>query len=268
MNATSENVNGKNSLITNRPIKSAMRKTIITVMFVSVSVSPVQAGSVAGNGGATEVTQILNNVQLVQQGATMLQEVNNTLQMVQMEQAQLKNLINAPAQLWGQAQQDLIQLANAVQNTTAITYAAGTIDQKFKAAFPGFATSAGATNFGSQYKALIGKGLDGLQSALASAGLNVSQFDSERSAIQQIQGISAGSQGSLQAIQAGNMIASQTIDQLQKLRQMLALQTQAQSNFLAAQGQIQANQMDATQTLMKQGNGTVRQAGQSGFRTF
>jgi len=52
------------------------------------------------------------------------------------------------------------------------------------------------------------------------------------------------------------MIASQTIDQLQKLRQLIATQTQSQSNFLAAQAQIQANQTDATQTLMKQGNGT------------
>ena len=248
--------------------KAAMRKAVLASMVCSMVISTANAGSVAGNGGSTEVTQILNNVELVQQSAQMYQQVQQTLQQVQMEQQQLRNLMSAPQQLWGQAQQDLTQLTQLVGQTTAISYAAGNIDQQFRQAFPGYAQSAGSTNYGSQYKALIGKAFDGLNSALQASGMNANQFTNERAAIQQIQGISAGSQGSLQAIQAGNMIASQTIDQLQKLRQLLAAQTQAQSNFLGAQAQMQANQTDAVQTFLKQGNGTVRQWGQSGFVGF
>jgi P-type conjugative transfer protein TrbJ len=249
-------------------ISTTQRKAVITALACCMIVSTANAGSVAGNGGATEVTQILNNFELVTQSAQLYTEVQQTLQTMNDVHSQLQNLITAPQQLWGQAQQDLTQLTQLVSQTTAISYAAGNIDQQFRQAFPGYAQSAGATNYGSQYKALIGKAFDGLNFALQAAGLNANQFTSERSAIQQIQGISAGSQGSLQAIQAGNMIASQTIDQLQKLRQLIATQTQSQSNFLAAQAQIQANQTDATQTLMKQGNGTVRQTGQSGFTGF
>jgi P-type conjugative transfer protein TrbJ len=61
--------------------------------------------------------------------------------------------------------------------------------------------------------------------------LNVKQFDTERNAIAQIQGMSGSSEGALQAVQAGNMIASQTVDQLQKMRQMLATQTLAPSRM-------------------------------------
>lgn len=247
---------------------ATMRKHILGVLAGTVVMSMAHAGSVAGNGGSTEITQILNNFELVTQSAQMYQQVQQAIQQVQMEQQQLKNLLNAPQQLWGQAQQDLTQLAQLVSQTTAISYAAGNIDQTFRATYPGYAKSAGATNYGTKYKALIGQAMDGLNSALQSAGLNASQFTSERAAIQQIQGMSGGSQGSLQAIQAGNMIASQTIDQLQKLRQLLAAQTQSQSNYLAAQAQVQADQTDATQTLMMQGNGTVRQSGQSGFTNF
>lgn len=247
---------------------STARKAVLVALVSTMAVSAANAGSVAGNGGSTEVTQILNNVELIQQSAQMYQQVQQTLQQVQMAQQQLKNLMAAPQQLWGQAQQELTSLTQLVAQTNAISYAAGNIDQSFKQAFPGYAKSAGATNYGTKYAALITKAMDGLSSALQGAGLNANQFANERAAIQQIQGISAGSQGSLQAVQAGNMIASQTVDQLQKLRQLLASQAQSQANFLGAQAQIQADQTDATQTLLKQGDGTVRKAGQSGYKTF
>jgi P-type conjugative transfer protein TrbJ len=247
---------------------STARRALLAALASTMVMSTASAGSVAGNGGATEVTQILNNSELMVQSAQMYQQVQQTLQQVQMAQQQLRNLMAAPQQLWGQAQQELTSLTQLVTQTNAISYAAGNIDQSFRQAFPGYARSAGATNYGTKYAALITKAMDGLSSALQGAGLNANQFANERAAIQQIQGISAGSQGSLQAVQAGNMIASQTVDQLQKLRQLLASQAQSQANFLGAQAQIQADQTDATQTLLKQGDGTVRRNGQSGYRTF
>jgi len=244
------------------------RRVILAALAGSMVMSTANAGSVAGNGGATEVTQILNNVELVQQSAQMYQQVQQTLQQVQMMQSQLKNLLTAPQQLWGQAQQDLMQLTQLVSQTQAIGYAAANVDQQFRQAFPGFAGSAGNTTYGAKYKDLITKAMGGLNSALQGAGLNARQFDSERSAIAQIQGMSGGSEGALQAVQAGNMIASQTVDQLQKMRQLLQTQAQAEANYLGMQAQVQADQTDALQTMLKQGDGTVRRSGQSGFRGY
>lgn len=248
--------------------QSAKCRAVLVALAGTVCISAARAGSVAGNGGATEVTQLLNNVELVQQSEQMYQQVENTLQQVQMMAQQLKNLASAPAQLWGQAQADLVQLTQLVNQTTAIGYAAGNIDLQFRQAFPGYAQTAGTTNFGARYKSLIGKAMDGLNSSLQAAGLNVAQFDTERNAISQIQAISAGSPGALQAMQAGNMIASQTVDQLQKMRQLLATQAYAQSNYLGVQTQLQSDQTDAAQTVLKQGGGTVRSWGSSGFTGF
>ena len=249
-------------------VTRAMRKAALVALAGSMVMTTANAGSVAGNGGATEVTQILNNAELLQQSAQMYQQVQQTIQQVQMAQQQLKNLLTAPQQLWGQAQSELVQLTQLVSQTQAIGYAAANIDQQFQQAFPGYSKSAGNTNFGAKYKDLMTKALGGLNSALQAAGLNVKQFDTERNAIAQIQGMSGGSEGALQAVQAGNMIASQTVDQLQKLRQLLATQTLAQSNYLGMQAQVQADQTDAAQTVLKQGNGTVRKWGQSGFVGF
>jgi len=244
-------------------------KNKILLLHVSLLVSAIaNAGSVAGFGGSTEVTQILNNAELVNQSAQMYQQVQQTLQQVVMEKQQLQNLIAAPVQTWGQAQQELAALTDLVNKTAALSYAGGNIDQLFKMTFPGYAKTSGNTNFGSKYQSLIQTQMDGLNSALQAAGLQSSQFANERMAIQQIQGMSAGSPGSLQALQAGNMIASQQIDQLQKLRQLYMAQMQAQISYMAGQAQNQADQTDAVQTFMNQGNGTVRKWGQNGTVGF
>ncbi|MES2758095.1 MAG: P-type conjugative transfer protein TrbJ [Pseudomonadota bacterium] len=238
------------------------------VLANGVLATATHAGSVAGFGGSTEITQLLNNVELVGQSAQMYLQVQQTLQQVVMAKQQLQNLLAAPVQNWGQAQQDLAALADLVTKTGALTYASGNIDQLFRQKFPGYARTAGNSNYGAKYQGLVQSQLDGLNSALQAAGLQSSQFVNERAALQQIQGISAGSQGSLQALQAGNMIASQTIDQLQKLRQLTMSQMQAQNSYLAGQAQQQADQTDAAQTFLKQGTGTVRKMGTSGFVGF
>ncbi len=249
-------------------IRTLTSRVLLAAFIVGAVVTTANAGSVAGFGGSTEVTQILNNVELIQQSAQMYQQVQNTIMAVQHSQQQLKNLLALPTQTWGQAQQELSALADLVNKTTALSYAGRNIDQLFRQRFKGFSSSAGSTNFGAQFQNLVQTQLDGLNSALQAAGLQSSQFAHERAALQQIQSMSAGSQGSLQALMAGNMIASQQIDQLQKLRQLYMAQMQAQNSFMAGQAQQQADQVDATQTFMKQGNGTVRQPGSSGFKSF
>lgn len=238
------------------------------VLIVVAGLNEANAGSVAGFGGSTEVTQILNNAELINQSTQMYQQVQNTLQQVMMEKQQLQNLVAAPVQTWGQAQQELAALAELVNKTASLSYAGGNIDQLFKQRFPGYAKTAGNTNFSGKFQSLVQTQLDDLNSALQAAGLQSSQFANERAALQQIQNISAGSQGSLQALQAGNMIASQQIDQLQKLRQLYMSQMQAQNSYLADQAQNQADQTDAVQTFMNQGNGSVRKWGQNGSVGF
>lgn len=250
-------------------VKNKVKRLIVPVLVASIfGGGAAHAGSVAGFGGSTEVTQILNNVELVNQSAQMYQQVQQTLQQVMMEKQQLQNLIAAPVQTWGQAQQELAALADLVNKTAALSYAGGNIDQLFKMQFPGYAKTAGNTNFGSKFGNLVKVQMDGLNSALQAAGLQSSQFANERAAIQQIQSMSAGSPGSLQALQAGNMIASQQIDQLQKLRQLYMAQMQAQNSYMAGQAQQQADQTDALQTFMNQGNGKVRKPGESGYKQF
>ena len=244
------------------------RKAVMLALAGSMVIGNAQAGSVMGNGGATEVTQILNNVQLVQETAQTYQQIQQLAQQLQYMQSQLQNLAAAPQQIWGQAQQDLTQLTQLTQlvsQSQTLAYAAGNGAQQFQQNYPGFAATAGATNYGQQYSTWINNSLSSVSAALQSAGFQANNFASEQAALQSIRNISAGSPGALQAIQAGNMIASNQADQLMQLRQLMTAQMGAQDSYIAARQQVQANQTNAAQTVLMQGNGTVRQWGQSGF---
>lgn len=243
--------------------KTVMRKVVLAAMAGSMVMSSAHAGSVAGNGGSTEVTQILNNVELLQQSAQMYQQVQNTIQQVTMMQAQLKNLIQAPQMVWGQVQADLQQLTQLVAQGQALGYALGNIDQTFASQFKGYTASL-KQNFGTQSKQWTQTSLDSLKAALNTAGMQSSQFASEQAAMDSIQNISAGSPGALQAAQAGVMVASQQVQQLQKLRQLFMAQMQAQNAYLAKQEQQQANDrstMDAHFTKYTPGSPSFQSGG-------
>ena len=213
-----------------------------TALALSVAVAfPASAGSVAGTGGATEVTQILNNVELVSQSAQLVQQVNYTLQQVQMMQRQLQNLVAAPQMVWGEVEADLSQLTSLVSKGQALGYALGNIDTTFANQYPGYSSSRYGGNYSSKASAWTKTSLDSLKAALNAAGLQSSQFSTEQSAMASIRSMAATAPGALQVAQAGVMVANAQVEQLQKLRQLTMAQMQAQSAYLAKQEQQSAD---------------------------
>ncbi|WP_404995461.1 P-type conjugative transfer protein TrbJ [Cupriavidus pauculus] len=205
------------------------------------------AGAVAG---ATEPTQIMNNVELIMSTAQQAQMIANQLQ-------DLKTLATSD---WGNAQQDLMKLATVVSTANGISYNMENIDAAFSQKFPGYQQWRGDVSFGQLQRDWSKSTMDTVKSALQAAGLQSQQFATERLAISAIQAMSSGSVGSVQAIQAGTQIASATVDQLQKLRQLTMLQIQSQSGYIATQEQKGQTKRAATDSLIK-----VYTPGSSGF---
>lgn len=221
---------------------------LISVSLLSNS-ALVHAGG-GGVAGATEVTQILNNVQLLEQSSQMYQQVQQTIMQVNMAQQQLKNLIAAPQFIWGQAQAELQQLTNLVAQGQALGYQLANIDEAFSTKYSGYANTA-KIDFKTASRQWTATSLDSIKSALQTAGVQSQQFASEESALQTIQSIASGSQGGLQAAQAGVMVASQQVNQLQKLRQLFMAQMQAQNSYMASQEQKEASRRMANEAHFK-----------------
>lgn len=219
-----------------------MRKFLL---ILAILTNPAFAGGGGGwVGGATEVTQLMNNGELVTQVANSAQQVASELQMYQ---TMYQNIQNIPNQVWGNITQDIGNLQTIVAQGQAISYAASNIDQQFQQRYPGYTPPAGSTP--SQYQQWSQGSLDSIRGALDAANLQASQFQNEQATMSTLQNMSQTSVGRMQALQVGNQIAVQQVQQLQKLRQMQMAQIQAQGNYEAAQVQNQSNDMQIQQQV-------------------
>lgn len=207
----------------------------VAASFTAVAPS-TQAGSVAGFGGSTEITQLANNVELVN---LYLQQVQSYATQLQQYQNMIQNTLNIPAQVWGAVEADLMGVANVVRQGQALAYSAQNIGTQFQNTFKGFSYPQGF-NFKTEYRNWSRATLDGIKGAFEAAKMQADQFATEEGVLIGLRSQSQSAQGQMQALQVGAQIAEQQVQQLQKLRQLMMVQMQAQNSYLAAQEQKDA----------------------------
>jgi P-type conjugative transfer protein TrbJ len=158
-------------------------------------------------------------------------QISNQLRQLAYE---VQNLQNIPNGVWGQIRGDLNALTQIAKVGQSISYADGNLSGEFSQMYPGYTVP---TDYTRAYTQWGENALGGIQGALASAGLQSSQFASEDATFSQLQALSDGAVGHMQAIQVGNMIGIQQVQQLQKLRQLQMAQLQGEFGYLATQQQ-------------------------------
>ena len=202
---------------------------------------------------ATEPTQILNNIALLEGYA--LQGEQYARQFQQLEQ-QLKDGQLLSVQLFGPLAQDILGLQKIVKGGEAIAYNQANLDQNFTVKFGGFGY-APSTNFPANYKSWSQTSLDSTQHSLDAANLQATQLNSEAALMAQLNTSSQSASGQMQAIQAASNIASEQVDQLMKLRQLMMADMQSKAAFQASQTQIAASAAtDSTSFFQLQGGTT------------
>lgn len=205
-------------------MKTVTKTLLALAIFAAV---PAFAGSVAGTGGATEVTQILNNIEMI----------NQTAQQVKMVEIQLQQALTNPNTPWSQTVQALTTLRDAVQQGQAIGYSLASVENSFKNTYRGYGQTSG--NLLNDFIRWNTTTRDSISGALRAAGATVDQVKSESDMIDRLRMMGQSAQGQMQAAQVGNAISIEMIQQLRQLRQLNAAQMQAHSNYLATQNEQQ-----------------------------
>lgn len=215
---------------------------LLTAVAGVISPGTARAGAIVG---ATEFTQIANNIELVMQYIKQAEQYATQLRQWEMQIQQYENMVqntmNIPGQVWGNIQGELAGVAQIVQKGRAIAYSARNIGDQFTARYKGFAYPAGF-NYKTAYTNWSGTSMDTLKAHLESIGLQSNQFATEEGTLRTLRGMSQSANGQMEAIQVGAQIAEQQVQQLQKLRQLLMTQGTAQTTYLATQQQ----KMDTT----------------------
>lgn len=217
---------------------------------ICVSATPAAvAGSVAGFGGSTEVTQILNNLQLIQQYEQLASSyVRQGLQL----DAELKNLIANPTSVLGPDVGQMINTVGKIWNGgQSIGYNLAQIDQNFARTFK----SPTADNFAKMFTTWHQTNTDTLQSALRSIGAQRDQYASSQAALTDLYNRSQATNGNLDALQTLSQINIRQIQELQSLKELMASQASAATTYMAsrtAKDQLQDNINAEAQNILSQ----------------
>jgi P-type conjugative transfer protein TrbJ len=200
----------------------------------------LSASGVAGPGGfATEITQIANNLQLVQQYAQMLRSYirqGEELQQSILDYAEsVRNSNPLADQLFGPIEGDLQALADIVQQGRALAYSMANLDEEFRTRFTGQGYRGIA--YLEEYAEWSQTSLDTTLSALRAVGLQASQLQNEETVLQGLRELAVTADGRMQAIQVTNQIAEQNVQQLMKLRQLMMADISAKAAWQAEQTQ-------------------------------
>ncbi|CAJ0807432.1 MULTISPECIES: P-type conjugative transfer protein TrbJ [Ralstonia] len=209
-----------------------------------------RAGAVIG---ATEPTQILNNIQLIvsyseqaRQTMTQLQQYATMLQ--NLRQITPSSMLDNAAQMlfrdqnMGQVFRDLRTVYN---NGQQAAYSLSQINQQFSSNHAGYGQ---AVNFAQAYKNWSDTTLGAAKNAIKLVTAHAEAFNSEEGMMSELASRSQSAQGQLEAVQAGSAISLQMVGQLQKLRQLQMAQVQSQNEFAAAR----RSEEDAQQTGLDQ----------------
>lgn len=209
-----------------------MKKILLaTVLSTTMLFSLASHAGGGMTGGATEITQILNNVQLVLQYSTQIQQY----------ESQLKNL--SSLQQWASVDPAaaLNRLANVVEGGEALGLSGARIASKMQTAY---GSNAGGPPV-AEYSDWMLATKDSVRGAMRHIGVQQDDMASEADKIRMLSDASknaSNSGGAVAVAQAGNQISIEMLQQMQKLRSMNMAQGQAlNAHMLAAQQKEEGN---------------------------
>ena len=209
-----------------------MKKVIVFAVAVSMLFvgTPTQTDASVVAGLATEWTQILNHVQLIQSYIRQGLQLENELQRYELA---LKQSLVQPNQVFGPIQQDLGQLAQLVQGGRALAYSMANLDAQFRNTFTGYDFR--THGYYLDYQKWSQTSLDTTLNSLKAAGFQGQQLQSQQSILAALRAQSTGAGGEVQALEVGNQIAEQQVEQLMALRQLMLVDLESKQAYQAEQ---------------------------------
>lgn len=179
--------------------------------------------------------------QLGKEAASLESQLQSHITQLSQYANQIQNTIALPTQVWGQVQNDMMQIRSIANAGSVLSGNAGSLVSRLQSA-GGYANMAASfpTNMQSQFSTwqqTLGNNLNTFGRTL---GLQDTQQSNDAALIAAIQRHSQTAQGQMQALQASNELAAQTAQQLMQIRQTIAANGQVQANWIAVQADRQA----------------------------
>ncbi len=195
---------------------------------------PARAMTVYCTNCGTEVTQLLQYGQIIDEVAYTLEQLNYQINMYM---NMITNTLNIPNMVFSKVMGIYSKIKSVIDQGISIANRLGNIDEELASKFKGYSSYSQTTFTSSTWQAKFQQWSDDTNDVVKSS-LNVvkeqyADIESEESDIAQMESEASSASGRLQALQAVAMLSAAGVRQIQKLRILAGTQVQQFAQFMA-----------------------------------
>ncbi len=232
--------------------RKAMRLAIAALIYALAGTASAPAQVVVCANCSSEVTQILNYLQLGEQLLKQAALLEQSLSQTQLMTTNTTPLASVPH---GDAANDLKALFALVAQAQSLSFASANLDSRFQGKFGTYQSYLGGAqtpaSFAAKYQQWSADANASVLTTLKGAGLQATSMQgSEEALLQGLHTQNGSVSGQLQAAQLSNVIATEGVRQIQKLRQLLLLDLQLKANAIQNGQDKEASQQAAWQKFV------------------
>jgi len=217
-----------------------LKKIILAII---IFLSNLEAGTVAGTGGALETTQwarwLDEKVDSIKDYAQFAKNVQHNLKQLETMRTNLKKLNPRD---WINFENQVRELKRLVNYQNSLTYAASNYETLFKNRYKDYGQfvrmyqgTTGVKDFNQEYKTLNKSTRNTIESALKQLNLSMDDMEDDKVIMDRLKGLSKSSVGQKQAISVVSQISLHSIEQLKKLEKVLMSNNQLHAAWIAKQ---------------------------------
>ncbi|MDR3355346.1 MAG: P-type conjugative transfer protein TrbJ [Synergistaceae bacterium] len=210
-------------------MKASQRlKTVIAlcVMFCFAADAAL-AGGGGLTGGATEMTQLANNAELIEQVAQLAEQIQNQITMIQ---DMIYNTLTIPDQLFRDVKGIYGKVKGIIDKTKGLAYNLANMDEELKRRFKSYADMNGlskVSDFSSTYREIVGTQMETVRNTMEAIGVSMEELvNDDASALKELQSKASTAKGRNELIQATNQLLGFLAEDAMKLRQLQMMQAQ------------------------------------------
>lgn len=194
-----------------------MKKVLLvaaTVFVLGLYVLSVSHAGGGMSGGALEVTQLANNVELIKQVEQAIKTVQN--QIVQIENM-VFNTLNLPNQILSAMDESISTIRQIGSDIEGVAYQVADLGERFQSQFEGFKPT---DDYVGMYRDLAKKTRETSENAIKTIEKIAKKNEEDAEKLVDLSQASGNAQGHQQAVQAGNQILAFMGEQLIKLQEI------------------------------------------------
>ena len=202
--------------------------TLCLLCLLCFAVNAAYAGGGGGlTGGATEMTQMMNNSELIRQVQQLSEQIQNQITMIQ---DMTYNTLTIPDQLFRDVRGIYSSIDRVIGNTRGLAYNLANMDEELKRRFKSYGDMGSISrisDFSSEYRNIVDTKMETVRNTMEAIGVSFEALiDDDASALEELQRKASSAQGRNELIQATNQLLGFLAQDAMKLRQLQMMQAQ------------------------------------------